>query len=177
MVRYNENVLYINPAIFNGWVILIRSWSMQGVAHIPGLVEEVLFIKRRSNNPHTMINCHLLDDYNCLYWLGSNQVFTFLYLLQISHLFSGPLEGCRNNLLHENGKGLRVLLLTLVGLKVGLMLVISPGVEMFVNMAGCPFFRCGENIKAGKMRGKSHARKVSVPCAVCRVPHNSTYTL
>ena len=58
-----------------------------------------------------------------------------------------------------------MLLLTLVGLKVGLMLVISPGVEMFVNMAGCPFFRCGENIKAGKMRGKSPARKVSVPCA------------
>ena len=43
----------------------------------------------------------------------------FLYLLQISHLFSGPLESCRSNLLHENGKGLRVLLLTLVGLKVG----------------------------------------------------------
>ena len=43
----------------------------------------------------------------------------FLYLLQISHLFSGPLESSRSNLLHENGKGLRVLLLTLVGLKVG----------------------------------------------------------
>ena len=75
---------------------------MQGVAHIPGLVEEVLFVKR-DNNPHKMINCHLLDDYNCLYWLGSNQVLTFLYLLQITHLFSGPLEDCRSNLLHENG--------------------------------------------------------------------------
>ncbi|XP_073238132.1 helicase POLQ-like [Porites lutea] len=36
---------------------------------------------------------------------------------KISHLFSGPLESCRSSLLHQNGKGLRVLLLTLVGLK------------------------------------------------------------
>lgn len=38
--------------------------------------------------------------------------------LQISHLFSGPLESCHSSLLAENGKGLHALLLTLVGLKV-----------------------------------------------------------
>ena len=42
-----------------------------------------------------------------------------VHLLQIGHLFSGPLESCHSSLLLENGKGLRALLLTLVGLQVG----------------------------------------------------------
>ena len=64
----------------------------------------------------------------------------FLYFLQISHLFSGPLESCRSSLLHENGKGLRVLLLTLVGLKVGLMLV-SQGFEMLYEYGWLPILQ------------------------------------
>ena len=37
---------------------------------------------------------------------------------QIRHLFSGPLESCYSGLLFDNGKGLRAMLLTLIGLKV-----------------------------------------------------------
>lgn len=44
----------------------------------------------------------------CIVWLTP----------QIHHLFSGPLESCCSKLLSENGKGLRAMLLTLVGLKV-----------------------------------------------------------
>lgn len=37
---------------------------------------------------------------------------------KVGHLFSGPIESCHSRLLVENGKGLRALLLTLVGLKI-----------------------------------------------------------
>lgn len=36
---------------------------------------------------------------------------------KIRHLFSGPLESCHSGLLFDNGKGLRAMLLTLIGLK------------------------------------------------------------
>ena len=38
--------------------------------------------------------------------------------LQITDMLSGPLEGCYSSLMHDEGKGLRGLVLTLVALKV-----------------------------------------------------------
>ncbi len=55
-------------------------------------------------------------------------MFVFLFI-QVTDMLSGPLEGCYSSLMHDDGKGLRGLVLTLVALK-----VIKSALSLFVKV-------------------------------------------